>query len=429
MRPRRPRGRALPRILALSVTAALVLGGCVSLEESVPPTATTSPSLRSPVADAPGPSAPLPTPNATTHPSSTDVPTAATWEAGGRMVTAHAFHTATLLLDGTVLVAGGKLNDRLDGQPLAAAERYDPVFGTWTATGRMKQTRWGHTATLLADGKVLVAGGYLDDGGLRSSAELYDPSTGLWSATANMSTGRGGHTATLLPDGRVLVVGGGGDAPVAGEGGPLSATAELYDPVSRRWSGAARMTEARAGFSATLLADGRVLVAGGDGTFKAAELFDPASGRWTSTASMSEPRFGHTATRLADGTVLVTGGCACSDFAGAVASAERFDPGTGTWTVTGSMHVGRVFHTATLLTSGLVLVVDDGIFDQKPGSAETYDAGGGSWTVTASPVGRNRFGYTATLLADGRVLLAGDDNVESPATTEVYAPTGWSPRS
>jgi Kelch motif protein len=109
---------------------------------------------------------------------------------------------------------------------------------------------------------------------------------------------RGGHTATLLRDGRVLVVGGGAEDTQL-EGGPRSATAEIYDSGSGRWTRTGSMVEARNGFSATLLADGRVLVAGGDGGFAAAELYDPSTGHWTVTGSMIDGRFGHTATLLA----------------------------------------------------------------------------------------------------------------------------------
>jgi hypothetical protein len=338
------------------------------------------------------------------------------------MISPHAFHTSTLLRDGSVLVVGGKINDRLDGMASASAERYDATSESWTATMPMTQARWGHTATLLPNGKVLVAGGYLnssDSSDPLASAELYDPSNGRWTATGNMSTGRGGHTATLLSDdGRVLVVGGGAEDTL-GEGGPRSATAELYDPATGEWAATGGMTEARTAFTATLLSDGTALVAGGDGHV-AAELYDPGTGRWTATGSMAEGRRGHTATLLPDNTVLVTGGCACSDpGAGERVSAELYDPGSGRWTVTGSMGTARIFHTATLLADGTVLVADDGLFG-RPASAELYDPRSRRWTPTASPV-RARVGYTATLLSNGMVLLVGD-YYDSLASAELYDP-------
>jgi N-acetylneuraminic acid mutarotase len=337
------------------------------------------------------------------------------------MVSAHAFHSSTLLRDGQVLVAGGVVNDRLDGMVSDLAELYDPGTASWSATKPMTDVRWGHSATLLADGKVLVAGSYVHGGDPLPSVELYDPTSGRWTAAERMHKGRGGHTATLLPDGRVLVAGGGAEE-TAFEGGPRSASAEVFDPQSGQWTTIASMSEARMGFTATLLPDGRVLVAGGDGGFAAAELFDPSTGKWTATGSMVEGRFGHTATLLADGTVLVTGGCACSD-PGALESAELFDPATETWAATGSMRTARIFHTATLLADGGVLVVNDGLSNDGPGSAEVYDPQRGRWVATANPT-RSRFGYTATRLSDGNVLVAGDYHPDRQATAQVYDPGG-----
>jgi hypothetical protein len=334
------------------------------------------------------------------------------------MITPHALHSATLLGNGTVLVAGGLLNDRLDGTASSAAELYDPGSGTWTATKRMIKARWGHTATVLSDGRVLVAGSYRNGTDSLSSAELYDPSSGTWTATGNMTTGRGGHTATLLRDGRVLVVGGGPDETQT-EGGPRSASAELYDPERGSWTATGSMIEARRGFTATLLPDGRVLVAGGDADFRMAELYDPRSGTWTATGSMADGRFGHTATLLPDGMVLVAGGCACSE-PGAWATAELYDPSSGKWRATGSMSSPRIFHTATLLTDGRVLVVNSGYAGDRPTSAELYGPKSAKWTRTARPA-TTRFRYTATLLLDGRVLVTGDygDNGRS---AELYDP-------
>ena len=129
-------------------------------------------------------------------------PATGLWTATGSMATKRYDHTATLLPNGQVLVAGG-----FGGDYLASAELYDPATGLWTATGSMATARFHHTATLLPNGQVLVAGGFNDSGAL-ASAELYDPATGLWTATGSMATTRDGHTATLLPNGQVLVAGG-----------------------------------------------------------------------------------------------------------------------------------------------------------------------------------------------------------------------------
>lgn len=243
------------------------------------------------------------------------------------MITPHAYHTATRLRDGKVLVTGGVVNDRFDGKVLSTAEFYDSSNGTWTATKRMSKARWGHTATLLLDGRVLVAGSYRHGSDPLASAELYDLGSGRWTATGNMTKRRGGHTATLLPDGRVLVVGGGAEDNSL-EGGPRSASAEVYDPGSGKWTATGSMGTARIFHTATLLADGRVLVVN-DGPFDdrppSAELYDPSNGKWAVTASPAEARGGHTATLLLDGRVLVTGDY---DYP-SQASAELYDPDSG----------------------------------------------------------------------------------------------------
>jgi hypothetical protein len=313
-------------------------------------------------------------------------PSTGRWTATGSMTEAHSFVTATLLTDGRVLAVGGH------GLQRATAELYDPSTGRWTATGSMTEAHAFHTATLLPDGRVLAVGGYGLDGGTcciaSSTAELYDPFNGTWTITTSMASARQGHSATLLPDGRVLVAGGldsGGGAPLA--------SAELYDPVSRRWTDTGSMTAARGAFTATLLGDGKVLVtggaAGGDDSLASAELYDPSTGRWTATGSMAEARSnvhcgwlscGHMATLLPDGRVLVAGGGNDPDGADALASAELYDPGSGSWTATASMVVARVGSTATLLLDGTVLVAG-GDFSGGPedlASAELYDPRGGS---------------------------------------------------
>ena len=247
-----------------------------------------------------------------------------TWSMTGSLLAARYGHTATLFQNGAVLVAGGA-NDAELFSFLASAELYDPVTGTWQSTGNLNTQRYQHTATLLPSGKILVAGGYNWLSLSLNTAELYDPATGTWSGTGSLNTDRAGHTATLLPTGKVLVAGGYN----LGEKSftPLN-SAELYDPVTGTWSVTGSLNIARSDHSASLLPNGKVLVAAGqiDGTFpvaslNGAELYDPATGIWSLTANLNTPRRGQTATLLANGKVLVAGG----DNQGQLASAELYN--------------------------------------------------------------------------------------------------------
>ena len=220
------------------------------------------------------------------------------------LISARFAHTATLLLSGKVLVAGGSGRSGY----LASAEVYDPEAGTWSSTGTLVTEREGHTATLLASGKVLVAGGFnRNTASVVGTSELYDPATGTWTPTGSLATARDYHTATLLLNGKVLVAGGAPDA----AGYSSFSSAEVYDPVTGTWTTIGPMGSARQAHTATLLPNGRVLVAGGAdvGYFNSgAELYDPAAQTWTATGSMGSARGIHSATLLPDGKVLAAGG-------------------------------------------------------------------------------------------------------------------------
>jgi hypothetical protein len=376
-----------------------------------------------------------PTPAASALATASAAPTLATAPAAtasGRptqpLGDARQIHTATLLADGSVLIAGGY--DRAD-EPLATATRFDPVAGVFSAVGSMADRRGSHTATLLRGGLVLVAGG--GDASFTgkpatflAAAELYDPRTGTFAATGPMSTVRESHTATLLPDGRVLIAGGEDAVDHA-----LS-TAELYDPKTGTFSPTGSMAVARVFHTATLLSDGRVLIAGGTSSatqnwsysspfLASAEIYNPKTGTFSPTGTMATPRGWHTATRLADGRVLVAGGERADED---LASAEIYNPKTGRWTATGSMAVGRVFHAATALSDGNVLAVGGGNYSSVGflASAELYHPRSGTWTPTGS-MATERNSETATLLADGRVLVAGGWGAnELHASAELYDP-------
>jgi hypothetical protein len=277
-------------------------------------------------------------------------------------------HTATLLADGRVLIVGGQdeifddTNDKdilyeWTQHTLATAEVHDVRAATVMTTGSLASPRHDHTATVLSDGRVLIVGGTNETGRL-ASAEIYDPATGLFTMTGSLATARDQHTATLLPDGKVLVIGGHGAT------ADTIATTEVYDPSTGQFTAAGSLASPRYRHSATLLPSGKVLIAGGyrfgiPGAMASAELYAPSSGAFSATGSMASARSQHTATLLSDGKVLVVGGT--GDFDGTLgyvdyASAELYDPATGAFTPTGTLGVKRLTHTATLLLDGDVLI-------------------------------------------------------------------------
>jgi len=316
----------------------------------------------------------------------------------GDIGTSRIAHTATLLQSGKVLMAGGDscvFDFYYQDCPLSSAEVYDAGAGTFAATGSMSVTRAFHTATLLSNGKVLVAGGH------DASAELYDPTSGKFAATGSMSVGRSSHTATLLANGKVLIAGG------QNVSGTL-ATAELYDPSSGTFTATGTMAASRTSHTATLLANGKVLIAGGSnsaGELATAELYDPTTGSFSAANSMVSKRAFHVATLLSSGNVLVTGGLANNVL---LSSAEVYDVVAGSFTATGAMMTARDSHIAILLANGTVLVAGG----SSAFTAELYNTGSGTFTQTGS-MEAVRVLPAAVLLQDGRVLVSGGSEINS----------------
>jgi N-acetylneuraminic acid mutarotase len=343
-----------------------------------------------------------------------------TWTPTGSMTAARTHHTATLLANGEVLVAGGG-NTTI----LPSAELYNPTTGKWIAAGSMTTARTDHSATLLANGEVLVAGG-LSNGGspigtsCTSTAELYNPSTGRWTTTGSMTTARGNHAATLLPNGKVLVAGG----LCSGGFTYPDISAELYDPSTGAWKATGSMNVARVNTPATLLANGRVLTAGGNPTSwgaRSAELYDPSSGTWKTTGSMNVYRTSLAATLLTNGDVLVFGGTGLASSA-----SEFYNPIKKMWTMTGQYYVAPSIsgHTLTLLGTGKAQVAGGRDKYSITSYSRLYDSSTNSWPFnSASAMNHVREFHTATLLPNGQVLVAGGfDGSSQLASAELYTP-------
>ncbi len=328
---------------------------------------------------------------------------AGSWATTGSMITDRGEFTLTVLRNGKVLAAGGLI----EGFPEAstsAADLYNPATGTWTNTGYMNTDRRGHTATLMPNGQVLVTGGVSEllNGPRVNSAEFYDPVAQTWSNTASMQSARVGHTATLLANGLVLVAGGGTN------------TSELFNPATQTWTTTGLMNESRMDASAFLLSSGKVLVQGG-ASDNTAELYDPGTGHWT-FANMLKEQDSSTATQLGNGTVLVAGGAISSSLSGYT---EIYNSTNNAWAQTGSMNVGRTGATSVLLANGQVLAAGGQGNSGVLAGAELYNPATGTWSVTGSML-EAKEDFNSILLPDGRVLVTGGFS----ATAELYTTTG-----
>lgn len=311
---------------------------------------------------------------------------------------ARAAHTATTLLSGQVLVIGGMEEG---GGNLASVELFDPSNNTVQEFGSLAEPRTSHTATLLPDGRVLVAGGY--NGEYLASLEVFEPPAKRFRPAGSLVEARSGQTATLLPDGRVLFVGG------VGRGWTYLRSAELYDPATGRSESVGAINVPREGHTATLLGDGRVLVVGGHSgrrpnvqVYASAEVFDPRTRRFEPAGSLATARHKHDAVRLTDGRVLVIGGADRTDRIH-YATTEIYDPRTATFADGPSMANRRykIAGTSILLPGGNVLVTSGAPV------AELLDIA--QWAFRAVP-GRFPAAYrfsAAAPLSNGDVFIAG----------------------
>ena len=282
------------------------------------------------------------------------------------------YPTTTILANGKILFAnGGDYND--GGAATTAADLFDPTTGMFSATGSTHDARHGSTANLLTlNGKVLVAGGIMSNVETRlATAELYDPSTGTFAYTGSMHAARDVAVSVRLQSGKVLIAGGGD-----GSGTSLSST-EIYDPSAGTFAVGPTMVEGRDDATATLLPNGKVLIVAGinhDVCIGTSEIYDPTSNAFTASKSTITPRHFHTATLLPSGLVLIAGGVNSETNVNTLADAQLYDPATDTFTSVGPMGTARYLHTATLLGDGRVLIAggynDAGVVE----TAEVYGA-------------------------------------------------------
>jgi hypothetical protein len=328
---------------------------------------------------------------------------------------------------------------------VSANAEVDVTTNTWSAAPQMPTERVaGHTATLLASGKLLVVGGVKSAGVGTAAADLFDPASATWTSVAPMNVMRSSHAATLLADGRVLVTGGSTVSSVASQGYVNNASAEIYDPVANTWTVTPPMSVARSHHTATLLPDGKVLVVGGENlqylVEPTAEIYDPASNTWAAPrAQPLFPRSQHTATLLPSGLVLIAGGFdIVSGLLTPSNTAELYDPvlhtntstvsdgngGTTTittitggldFTATATMAFTHYGHSATRLPDGRVVIVGG-----NTTQTEIYDPAAATWT-TQGATAATHTSHGAVLLPDGRVLVVGGTQFALP-DAELFDP-------
>ncbi len=398
-----------------------------------------------------------------------------TWAIATNLLASRLAHTATLLPNGRVMVSGGASS--AGGASLSSSEVYTPATGTWSLTSAQVTGGWSAATSagfefdgssiLLTNGQVLTSTGWIYDpadnrwfqtgpmnagrrsprfvllpngkvlaiGGLQpgsatalASAEIYDPATANWTSTGSMNYSRRGHSATLLRNGKVLVAGGyTGSYP----SGAYVAVAELFDPTTGIWTTGSSMSLARGSHTATLLTNGKVLIAGGTRFLSGgytevinADLYDPATGGWTVTGSLANRRSSHTAVLLPNGKVMVAGGHYYQSGTLYRNSTEIYNPSTGTWAASGNLNSARSFHAAVLMPNGKTIVMGGNSSAGALASAELFDPIVGSWKLTGT-LADSRYYHTASLLLNGRVFVAGgtaDNGMTYRSSVELYEP-------
>lgn len=325
-------------------------------------------------------------------------------------------HTATLLSNGDVLIAG------CYGCGNKTAEVYSN--GQSVLVGEMLHTRSNHTATLLSNGTVLFVGG--TEGGSTIKSEIYDPTIKIFQDAGSLISERGCHTATFLPEnGSVIIIGG-----ISSDGG-LTSLIEKYDSATQKFTVIGNLITPRYGHTATLLDNGTIFISGGLGvnsSLLSSEIFDPKTNTSTTSIPLKKDRSYHTASLLPGNKILITGGASYK-----VGLVDTHDSGEiinltvgASAYVPNKMSNGRSRHTATTLQNGTILIVGSGSSDQKTFSntADLYDPTLNQFVKISSLMTDYRGNHTATLLQNGTVLIVGgrnkDNYVFGIASAEIY---------
>jgi hypothetical protein len=318
------------------------------------------------------------------------------------MSEARAVHTSTLLPNGLVLIAGG-----FGDHSSSTAELYDPAQRTFRPTGSMSIARSEHRATLLPDGKVLITGGLDASSNTLQSTEIYDPATGRFTSGPPMTVSRSGHVTVTMQDGRILLTGG---TIGTSSDWTFHSSAEIYDPATRRFTATGSMNVPRASHTMTLLPNGEVLVIGGHNgrhaaiqIYATAELYNPHSGTFRPTGAMARIRHKHDAALLRDGRVLVTGGADARDDLGTYRDTEIYDPALGAFQPGPNMRRERYKHdgTSLTLTDGRLLIAGGAA------QAEIFSPTGGTFTLVGGDARMRGSFERDTLLPNGQVLITG----------------------
>lgn len=343
------------------------------------------------------------------------------WTGRGKVLTnTTALATTNALTDGRVLIAGGGSGSLVSARGLDNTELYDGDRQRFVAGPKLLAARALHQAVTLANGKVLLIGGANATGVALASCEVFDPATNTVSSAASMSRARAGHTATLLKDGRVLVTGGSSSlADLASAILGITQSCEIYDPTKNSWTTVANMSIVRLGQTATLLANGKVLVCGGatvnfifPAVTNTAEVYDPAGNSWSATGAMTYATFSHTLATLADGRLLAIGGGVISGLTNVIATNQTsvYDPGTGLWLAGGNLANARATASVALATDGRLLAIGGAtgslLAPSSLTSCEWFDPTTRAWSMGPS-MGTSRAGSIALQRPEGLVFVAG----------------------